>query len=594
MRGLIRPDFPAPATRPHCPRDIMEDRRNNLAGGQFDIVVIGAGIFGACLAWEAARRGYSVAVIDKGDFGHATSSNHFRFIHGGIRYLQHLDLVRVRESSEERSALVRLAPHLCYPMPIVFPTYGHGRKGKGLMRAAMAAYDLLTLDRNRGIRDPSRRTPNGTVLSRADVMRMFPGVPTDKLTGAALFHDGQMYNPARLVLAFLQSAASHGAVVANYVQAEQLLHENGRITGCAANDLLSGERFELRGKMVINAAGPWGRQMLAGVPGLKLEPDPSFSRDLAFVVHRSVCPGHAVGCQAATADSDAILDRGARHLFLVPWRGMTLVGVWHGYTEVAPDNVGVSREELQNFLDEINAGYAGLDLRMDDIRMIYTGLILFGSRQDQGATAKHSFSKRALVFDHARDGIEGLVTVIGDRATVARRVAEKTIRLVAPRLGGQARARKPDWEPVHGGAIDDFPALVNEIRQRLPGPGQRAATALAHNYGTAYVDVLACATQPSHLAPLGDSNVLAAEVLHAVRHELATSLEDIVIRRTELGSGGDPGAEALAQAAELAAGEFGWNRDETAAQVAALQTVFARHGPWRLVDRSDQLEPGVA
>jgi glycerol-3-phosphate dehydrogenase len=568
----------------------MQDRRKNLADGQYDLVVIGAGIFGACMAWEAARRGYSVAVIDKGDFGAATSANHFRFIHGGIRYLQHLDLVRVRESSEERSALIRLAPHLCYPMPIVLPTYGHGRRGKGLMRAAMAAYDLLTLDRNRGIKDPARRTPRGTVRDRDEVLRMFPGTPAEGLTGAALFHDGQMYHPARLVLAFLHSAYQAGAVLANYVRADRLLHENGRISGCSVTDLRAGTQYEIRGRMTINAAGPWARELLAGVPGLALRPEPSFSRDLAFVVNRTISATHALGCQASSADTDAILDRGARHLFLVPWRGMTLVGVWHGYTEVPPDNVGVSREELQSFLNEINAAYAGLELRMDEIRMIYTGLILFGSRQEQGSAAKHSFSKRALIHDHAAEGIDGLVTVVGDRATVARRVADKTLNLVAARLGDTAARKAPELQPVHGGEFDDFAALVEEIARKLPGPSRHAATALAHNYGSRYTDVLACATQPSHLDTLADSKVLAAEVLHAVRHELATSLEDIVIRRTELGSAGDPGPAALATAAGLATAELGWRPEEGAAQVAALQDLFARHGPWRMVERSEQLK----
>jgi glycerol-3-phosphate dehydrogenase len=571
----------------------MEDRRSQLATRQFDIVVIGAGIFGAAAAWEAARRGYTVAVLDKGDFGGATSSNHFRFIHGGIRYLQHLDLVRVRESSEERSALIRLAPHLCYPMPIVLPTYGHGKKGKGLMRAAMAAYDVLTLDRNRGIGDPSRQTPNGRVISRSEVLKMFPGIAADGLTGAALFHDGQMYNPARLVLAFLQSAAEDGAMVANYIKAERLLMEDGRVVGCEATDQRSGASFEVRGKMTINAAGPWGRPVLGHDSGIRLEPEPSFSRDLAFVVNRSVCPTHAVGCQAASADTDAILDRGGRHLFLVPWRGMTLVGVWHGFTEVPPEDVGVSREELQTFLDEINAGYVGLDLRMDDIQMINTGLILFGSKQEQGSAAKHSFSKRALVFDHTRDGIEGLLTVIGDRATVARRVAEKTIKLAEQRIGSGGKKAERGWTPLRGGAFETFAGLVDEISQRLPDSSRRAAKAIAHNYGSAYKDVLACATEPSHLETIGDSNVLAAEILHAARHEMAFSLEDIVIRRTELGSGGDPGAKALATAADLAAGELGWDRQETVAQVARLQDIYRRRGPWRMVERSEQLSAGA-
>jgi glycerol-3-phosphate dehydrogenase len=568
----------------------MQDRRGELSDTQFDVLVIGAGIFGACLAWEASRRGYKVAVIDKGDFGAATSSNHFRFIHGGIRYLQHLDIVRVRESSEERSALIRLAPHLCYPMPIILPTYGHGKRGKGLLRAAMAVYDLLTLDRNRGIPDPSRRTPRGTVLSREEVLRLFPGTPAEGLTGAAKFHDGQMYNPARLVLAFLQSAADDGAVVANYVQADRLLREGDAIVGCAATDRLSGDTLEIRARMVVNAAGPWGHRLLAGDTGVAIDPPPSFSRDLAFVVRKSVSPAGALGCQTASGDADAVLDRGARHLFLVPWRGMTLVGVWHGYTEMHPEGVAVSREELQAYLDEINGAYRGLDLRMEDIGIVNTGLILFGAKEQQAPGGKHSFSHRALFFDHAREqGVQGLLTIVGDRATVARRVAAKAINVVDVRLRGGKAAAGGEPGPVHGGAFDTFARLIEEVRGQLPPESQSAARAVAHNYGAAYRDVLACADGPEDLLTIGESNVLAVEVRHAARSEMAKSLEDIVVRRTELGSGGDPGETALATAAALAARELGWSDDAAADQLAHMREYFRARGPWRLVERTNQL-----
>lgn len=566
----------------------MYDKRAELASGVFDILVIGAGIYGACIAWEAARRGYRVAVIDKGDFGAATSSNHYKFLHGGIRYLQHLDLVRVRASSQERSALIRLAPHLCYPMPIVFPTYGHGRRGKALMRAAMAAYDLLNRDRNRGIKDPDRKTPAGTTLSREQVLALFPGTPVEGLTGAAKFYDGQMYNPPRVVLAFLQSASSAGAIAANYVRAERFLRQGDRVVGVTATDCLSDSRFDVRSRIVINAAGPWAHRLLRHDADLALDVDPGFSRDLCFVAKKSVCATHAIGCQTASGDSDALLDRGARHVFLVPWRGMTLVGVWHGYSELHPDRIAVSEEELQRYLDEINGAYRGLDLGVDDVSMINTGLILFGQKDRQGGGSRHSFSKRAFVFDHRSKGVRGLVTVVGDRATMGRRVAETTVRLVAGDLGARGSTVAGEAATIHGGDFESFDALVEEVRGRLPDTSREAAGAIAHNYGAAYTRVLACAGNSADLDPIGDTKVVAAEVLHAIRFELARSLEDIVMRRTELGSGGDPGAEALRRAGELAAGEFGWSPAETAAQVASLQALFRRRGPWQVVDTSEQ------
>jgi glycerol-3-phosphate dehydrogenase len=243
----------------------MDSRRKpaSLADQTFDLIVIGGGVFGACAARDAARRGLDVALIERGDFSGATSARSFKMVHGGIRYLQHLDLARVRQSSADRQTLLRDAPHLVRPLPVVVPTYGHGMQGKAALRAAMALYDLLTADRNAGIADPSRRIPRGRCLSRAEVLDRFPGLPAEGLTGAGVFSDGQMYNPPRLVLAFVRSAASAGAVAANYVEATRILVREGRVEGVEARDVLDGVPFTIRGRAVLNAAGPYAEDLLA-------------------------------------------------------------------------------------------------------------------------------------------------------------------------------------------------------------------------------------------------------------------------------------------------------------------------------------------
>ena len=132
-----------------------------LAQKEFDLVIVGGGIFGICAAWDASQRGLSVALVERGDFAAATSANCFKMIHGGIRYLQHGDIARVRESARERSALLRVAPHLAAPLPIVVPTHGSTTQGKAFLRAGVLAYDMITFDRNKGIPDPQRRVPGG-------------------------------------------------------------------------------------------------------------------------------------------------------------------------------------------------------------------------------------------------------------------------------------------------------------------------------------------------------------------------------------------------------------------------------------------------
>jgi len=226
------------------PRDI-----GAIRGQEFDVLIVGGGAFAACAAWESALRGYSVALIEANDFGSGTSANSFKMVHGGIRYLQHLDLLRLWASCKERSALLRIAPHLVKPLPIVLPTYGHGRSGKEFLGAGFLAYDALTVGRNRGIADRSRHIPTASFMSRAEVLNRFDGVDSGNLTGAAVFNDAQMYHPPRLVLAFIQSAMREGAVALNYVEASSFIRKSDRIAGVIARDRLTGERFDIRSKL---------------------------------------------------------------------------------------------------------------------------------------------------------------------------------------------------------------------------------------------------------------------------------------------------------------------------------------------------------
>ena len=177
---------------------------------EYDVVVIGGGITGACAAWDAATRGLSVLLLERADFGSATSAHSLKILHGGIRYLQHLDFRRLRESCRERSAFLRMAPHLTSPKPFVVPTYGQGLQGKNVFRAAFALLRFLTADRNRNISDESQKIPNGSTISRDEVLRRFPGVNANGLTGAAVFHDGMLLNPPRLIFEIVQTAKDAG------------------------------------------------------------------------------------------------------------------------------------------------------------------------------------------------------------------------------------------------------------------------------------------------------------------------------------------------------------------------------------------------
>lgn len=550
-----------------------------LSRKPYDLVVVGGGIFGVCAAWDATLRGLSVALLEQGDFCCATSANSYKIVHGGIRYLQQGDFPLVRESSHERSALLRTAPHLIHPLPIVIPTYGYGMKGKPILRSGFLLYDMLTLDRNRGIKDPQRRIPRGKFLSRREVLNHFPDLPAEGLTGAAVMCDAQMYNPPRLALSFLRSAVDLGAQVANYVQVRGFTRESSGVNGVDAVDLLSGVRIQIRARMVLNTAGPWASRLLEDAGGLALKKKPSFSRDVGLVIDRPLMNTYGLACSALTKDVEALIDRGGRHLFILPWKDHTLVGVWHKVYTGPPDEFSVSNNELNTFIEEANGAYPGLQLKISDVSTVITGLILFGSgSQDKD---KHSFAKRSILVDHAKEhGIEGLITLIGVRATTARSMAEKAVNLILKKLGLPKVPCRTSKTPIFGGRIESIEKLMNEAIDQAPELiTPQTIRSLVRNYGSEYKAILKYFEEDPDLGrPVGTSHVIAAEVTHAVREEMAQTLQDVVLRRTDLGTGVDPGEESLSACARTMAGDLGWDPDRIQKEVATAKAFFAHRG----------------
>ena len=544
-----------------------------LADREFDLVVVGGGVFGACAAWDATLRGLSVALVERADFCSGSSANSFKVIHGGIRYLQHADLKRLRSSCHERTAWIRIAPHLVSPLPIVIPTYGSGREGKAFLGAGMLLYDFLTADRNLGVRDDARKVPVSRFMGRKEVQALFPGIRADALTGGAVFCDGQMYNPPRLALAFVRSAVDLGAVAVNYAEATRLVRSGSEVRAVEVRDAATGETVEVRARAVLNAAGPWVPWMNEAV-GLSGARGGTFSRDACFLIRRRFPHRYGVAVQGATRDPDALLSRAARHLFLLPWRGYTLCGVWHVVWKTPPDTVHFPLEDLRRFIAEMNGAFPGLELTTDDVTMWNAGLVPFGENE-QGAENLR-YGKRSHLVDHAStDGIANLVSLIGIRYTMARHDAAHAIDLLCSKLGKAGRSTT-DRMPLDGGQFERFDELVAQIARETQGSlGEEIATALAHNYGAAYGRVLALARERPDLSrPIGGSTTLRAEVVNAVRDEMATRLSDVVFRRTDLATGGHPGAAALAEAADLVAHELRWDESRRAEEVAGVESRF--------------------
>jgi glycerol-3-phosphate dehydrogenase len=544
-----------------------------LSNELFDVLVVGGGASGAATAREAALRGFNTALIEREDFSAGASAHCFKVVHGGIRYVQHGDVRRLRSSCFERAVMLRIAPHLVSPLPFVIPTYGMGKSSRWFLGTGMLLYDALSADVNRHVLDPARRVRGTRFLTRAETLELFPDIGSESLTGAAAFEDGQMYSPPRLVLAFVGAAAARGAAIGNYVEAAKLLTEGSRVTGVKAIDKLTADEFDIRARLVINAAGPWAEGLLPpgyGQPG-------TYSRDACFMVNRRFATPMALAVQGRAKDSDALLARNSRHLFLVPWRNSTLVGVWHSIVPRDPDSVGLPPTELRTFIDEFNSCYPNLQLQESDVRRTDFGLVPFGEASKQHGGL--SFGKQSRLIDHRGRGQSGLLSVISVRYTVARRDAVEALDMAVAQLDARRSGSDSTTAPLMGGDIPDFNSTASMFQARRPTwLTEKSADGMLRNYGTDASRVLDLAQREPRLGRcFTGSHVSLAEAIYAVRAETAQRMGDIIFRRTELGTDGHPGVAALDELQALLREELGWSAQRTTAERALVEREFARY-----------------
>lgn len=540
----------------------MKRDLTTLANETFDLLIIGGGIYGATLARDAALRGLKVALVEKGDFAGGTSSNSLKIIHGGLRYLQHADFARMRESINERRILLRIAPHLVRPMPCVMPTYGHAIKGPEVMRIALLMNDLFSADRNRGL-SPDRRLPNGKIISKRQFLEIMPYIKRESLNGGAIWYDAHMINSERLLLSFLHSAVEKGATAANYVEAESLMISNGRALGVQAHDRLSDERFDIRARLTISTTGPWINDLLTQL-GRREQPV-EFSTAINLVLNRSFNSEFAFAAPTQTQfkDKDALINKGSRLLFFVPWRGLTLAGTAHQPYRGEASSYHVSESEVETFLAEVNSALPGADIKRDEVSHVYAGLLPMAAVNEE--TGDVTLQKHYRILDHQiTDKIEGLLSVLTVKYTTARGVSEAVMNCAARKLGVKAASALSRDAKIWGGEMDHFGDFVQQAMQMMDaGLSPQSKAHLLDTYGSRYQQILKLA----QLVPLAetiapDSHILKAEILFGMREEMAQKLSDMMMRRTELGSVGKAADHHIESVADIMADELGWTPEQ--------------------------------
>ena len=549
-------------------------RRNlaALSNQTFDVLVIGGGIHGACAAWEATLRGLSVALVEQSDFASGTSANSLKVIHGGLRYLQTADLQRMRQSIKERQTLMRIAPHLVHPMPVLVPTYGHGMKGKEAMTVALKMNDVISGDRNLPLSDSQKHIPTGRVISKADCLEQLPNLEAQGLTGAAIFHDAQMYNSEQLVLAFIQSAAQQGAQVANYLHVVDIQTQDGKVIGATVQDQLrnSADPFTICANTIINASGPWIDQLVATAIDEKKAVS---KRPLAKAINLVTRPlfdsdnPHAVGITGRAP--------GSRLFFIAPWRGKSLVGTWYGPNTEETHPPVATAAEINNFLDQINRAYPTFKLTLDDVEWVHCGLLPSDgpSAQEEGKTGDMKLTKRFQLVDHRADGVQGMLSIKGVKYTTARDLARRAIDWVFKSRQQMPETSTSHKTPLYGGDIEQFESFLSAAiaASSLPADTVRR---LVYNYGTAYTDVLSY-MEAEQQASQQDLDAIAAEVRYSLSETMAQTLSDVIFRRTELGAAGYPGADVLQHCAQTMSKHLGWSAERQQAEINKVEQQFS-------------------
>jgi glycerol-3-phosphate dehydrogenase len=531
-----------------------------LTAGPFDLLVVGGGITGACIARDAALRGIKTAIIERNDWSSGTSSASSKLVHGGLRYLKTMEFGLIRESLAERRIWERIAPHLVHPLPFMVPFFAESFGARMTLRAGLTLYDLLAFDKG-WLDDPDQRLPGHRMMSRAEAIAAEPVLDQPGFTGALRYYDCQMDAPERLGLECVIDAVENGAAAVNYVEAVEFLRGADGIAGVRVRDRFSGAETEVRAKATLNCAGPWADFLLAKADGGDSSVHLLRSKGIHVIVP-SVTRTHALTVQYK-----------GKHFFVLPWRGHTILGTTDTPFDDHPDEVRPTEADIAEMLAAVNGGLPFLRVKPEDVLHAYAGLRPLVA---DGSSSSYNASRKSEIVDHARSGAPGLFSAIGGKWTTSRHVAQKAVDLVQARLGQKRVDPQTGVRPLPGGATGRIAAFKSALKSKLNTLPPPAQDTLGRLYGARYDRVTSLSMEDGALlAPLSNSVAdTGAAVIHAVRQEMAMTLSDIVFRRTGLGGLGHPGRTALDRAAQIMAKELAWSAEETARQIAAAEAQF--------------------
>ena len=535
----------------------MTPRPQPLVDADFDVVIIGGGIAGAGVARDLAMRGLSVALLDRGDFGAATTSRSSKLVHGGLRYLEMFDFALVRESLTERERLRRLAPHLVRPLPFLVPIYRDSTRGLVKVRIGLRLYDWLT---------PGRDRERYRVLPPIDALSLEPRLRPDDLRGAGYYFDDLLLSPERLCLENVLSAGRHGARAFNYCQVEEVTRDAaGAVAGVTARDLLTGQTARLGARVVVNASGPWVDAVRAAA---------GVTERGARILRRT----KGIHCVLPRVTERAIYQSTSddRMIFIIPWREFSLVGTTDTDFDGDLDRLHATRDEVDYLLGEARKSLPDPRVCREEVVYTYAGVRPL-SYEEGTSASKVSRAHRIVEEEGGR-----FLSITGTKLTCFRSLAEELGDRVSRALGRPRRSLTAQR------TLDGVDEAVGQVEARawLDLSGEMAATGLDRRtlhtlvttYGRVYPRVVELAGKvPGGTERLCPHNAdIVAQLHHAVQEELTVSLQDFLLRRTGIGTSRCQGEDCADAIWGRMATLLGWSGRRLDAELEAYHTYVER------------------
>jgi glycerol-3-phosphate dehydrogenase len=510
---------------------------------QFDVIVIGGGITGAGIARDAALRGLSVALIEKGDFASGTSSKSARMVHGGFRYLEQFQFGLVINSCAERRKLLNIAPRLVRPAAFVFPVYHRAKNSLAKINLGMWLYEFLALFRN---------VKRHRIMPPEEVRASEPAILQKELDGAIRYYDC-LADDARLTLATIKAAHMLGAIVANYVEVTNFIKENSKVVGVEARDVLSGQPISIRGKVVANATGVW-------VDKIRIMDDPK-----AEMYVRANRGSHIILPRERVPINDVVIftsTDGKRGMYAVPWGNTVIVGTTDLDHTGDLDDVHATSEETQSMLAAVNQIFPDAHMTANDIISTYAGLRpLLGGKE---ITAYQASRDHEIL-----DSPSGLMSITGGKLTAHRKMAEDMVDQIMRKLNTEGYALKAQsMSSSESPIVDptfDTDVACSQILTKYPKFSQDILSHLVNTHGSDAETILTIANENKSMAQplITERPYIYAEIPYAIQYEMAITLSDFLVRRTHIiYESKDQGLSVAQSVAQIMGRYLEWDADQ--------------------------------